>query len=209
MPRRARWWQDERVITGSAHTLPTALRTQIADCGFFPQFVSDSVSMALGDEPLVDHLVQQEATVGPEGIIRHLTVLVLTAARLVVAHTDENSDEHDRPTAVTTTESVPLWRMGAVSLSRVVSHPEDYGEANSQVVETWLSLSWDTMHRLEVVPVHCVDPECRADHGFNGEMVSEDITLRMSPAADGQANVDHLVNFATRLQRMVAAAGRG
>ena len=38
---------------------------------------------------------------------------------------------------------------------------------------------------------------------------SEDITLRMSPAADGQANVDHLVNFATRLQRMVAAAGRG
>lgn len=68
--------------------------------------------MALGDEPLVDHLVQQEATVGPEGIIRHLTVLVLTAARLVVAHTDENSDEHDRPTAVTTTESVPLWRMG-------------------------------------------------------------------------------------------------
>lgn len=196
------------MTTGSPSTLPPLLDAQISDCGFFPQFVSDSVAMALGDEPALDHVVQQEATVGPEGIIRHLTVLVLTAQRLVVAHTDENTDELGHPTAVTTTESVPLWRMGAITLSRAVNHPEDFGGPTSTVVETLLSLSWDTMHRLEVVPARCADPECRADHGFNGELISEDITLRMSPAADGDENVAHLVAFAARLQRLVASSGR-
>jgi hypothetical protein len=196
------------VITGPAHSLPAALDAQIEECGFFPQLVADSVALALGDEAAADHLVQQEATVGPDGIIRHMSVLVLTDARLVVVHTDEASDDHGRPTAVTTTESVPLRRMGTVSLARVMSHPEDYGTSASAVVETWLTLSWDAMHRLDVVPAHCADPDCQAEHGFNGELVNEDVVVRMSPAADGEAHVAQLVSFATHLQRAVAAAGR-
>lgn len=186
----------------SPSALPQALRDRVDECGFFPELVEDSVSTALGDETVVDFLVQHEATVGPEGIIRHLTVLVLTPGRLIVSHTDEETDARGADTAVTTSESVPLWLLGVITVSRVLSHPERYGSAEASVVETWLTLTWDAVRRLQTVPAHCGDPSCTADHGFDGEAVGEDITIRMSPAADGAENVQRLVEFAGALQRL-------
>ena len=186
----------------SPSALPQALRDRVDECGFFPELVEDSVSTALGDETVVDFLVQHEATVGPEGIIRHLTVLVLTPGRLIVSHTDEETDARGADTAVTTSESVPLWLLGVITMSRVLSHPERYGSAEASVVETWLTLTWDAVRRLQIVPAHCGDPSCTADHGFDGEAVGEDITIRMSPAADGAENVQRLVEFAGALQRL-------
>ena len=186
----------------SPSALPQALRDRVDECGFFPELVEDSVSTALGDETVVDFLVQHEATVGPEGIIRHLTVLVLTPGRLIVSHTDEETDARGADTAVTTSESVPLWLLGVITVSRVLSHPERYGSAEASVVETWLTLTWDAVRRLQIVPAHCGDPSCMADHGFDGEAVGEDITIRMSPAADGAENVQRLVEFAGALQRL-------
>lgn len=186
----------------SPSALPQALRDRVDECGFFPELVEDSVSTALGDETVVDFLVQHEATVGPEGIIRHLTVLVLTPGRLIVSHTDEETDARGADTAVTTSESVPLWLLGVITVSRVLSHPERYGSAEVSVVETWLTLTWDAVRRLQIVPAHCGDPSCTADHGFDGEAVGEDITIRMSPAADGAENVQRLVEFAGALQRL-------
>ncbi|AYW79083.1 MULTISPECIES: DUF5998 family protein [Actinomycetes] len=186
----------------SPSALPQALRDRVDECGFFPELVEDSVSTALGDETVVDFLVQHEATVGPEGIIRHLTVLVLTPGRLIVSHTDEETDARGADTAVTTSESVPLWLLGVITVSRVLSHPERYGSAEASVVETWLTLTWDAVRRLQIVPAHCGDPSCTADHGFDGEAVGEDITIRMSPAADGAENVQRLVEFAGALQRL-------
>lgn len=186
----------------SPSALPQALRDRVDECGFFPELVEDSVSTALGDETVVDFLVQHEATVGSEGIIRHLTVLVLTPGRLIVSHTDEETDARGADTAVTTSESVPLWLLGVITVSRVLSHPERYGSAEASVVETWLTLTWDAVRRLQIVPAHCGDPSCTADHGFDGEAVGEDITIRMSPAADGAENVQRLVEFAGALQRL-------
>lgn len=186
----------------SPSALPQALRDRVDECGLFPELVEDSVSTALGDETVVDFLVQHEATVGPEGIIRHLTVLVLTPGRLIVSHTDEETDARGADTAVTTSESVPLRLLGVITVSRVLSHPERYGSAEAAVVETWLTLTWDAVRRLQIVPAHCGDPSCTADHGFDGEAVGEDITIRMSPAADGAENVQRLVEFAGALQRL-------
>ncbi|ERK55156.1 hypothetical protein HMPREF0682_0238 [Propionibacterium acidifaciens F0233] len=190
------------MMNTSPSALPQALRDRVDECGFFPELVEDSVSTALGDETVVDFLVQHEATVGPEGIIRHLTVLVLTPGRLIVSHTDEETDARGADTAVTTSESVPLWLLGVITVSRVLSHPERYGSAEASVVETWLTLTWDAVRRLQIVPAHCGDPSCTADHGFDGEAVGEDITIRMSPAADGAENVQRLVEFAGALQRL-------
>ena len=136
----------------SPSALPQALRDRVDECGFFPELVEDSVSTALGDETVVDFLVPHEATVGPEGIIRHLTVLVLTPGRLIVSHTDEETDARGADTAVTTSESVPLWLLGVITVSRVLSHPERYGSAEASVVETWLTLTWDAVRRLQIVP---------------------------------------------------------
>lgn len=190
--------------------LPESLRREIHDCGYFPEFVADSVAMALGDEQVLHHLVHHEATFSLEEVHRHLTVLVATPTRLLVTHTDDGppTDANGRPMpaghAVTSSESMPLASLTSVALSRVVSRPEDYGRGASQVVETWLTMGWGTMRRVDLEPAGCADPNCEADHGYTGTVVGDDITIRMSPAADGEQNVERLVRFATALQQMTA-----
>ncbi|GAA1377661.1 DUF5998 family protein [Luteococcus sanguinis] len=186
--------------------LPADLRRDIDACGYFPEFVADSVALGLGDEDVVGHLVHHEANFANEAILRHLSVLVLTATRLLVVHTDEGpeTDAAGRPTsgqAVTSCEAIPLQAINSVALSRVVASPERYGDG-SQVVETWLTMGWGTMRRIDLEPAVCADPTCEADHGYTGSLVGDDITIRMSPAADGADNVAKLVTFAAALQQV-------
>ncbi len=192
-----------RVKQQTATALPAELVHEINDCGFFPQLVCDSVDLALGSEQVDTFLVHHEATFAHDGVGRHLSVLVLTPTRLLICHTDEDHERPGEVVAVSSTESVPLRSLGAVALSRVVSHPECFGSAGAEVVETWLTLSWDAMRKLDLVPANCADPNCEADHGFTGTNFAEDMVIRMSPAADGIRNVDQLVAFGTILQQRV------
>ncbi|MEL4506232.1 DUF5998 family protein [Luteococcus sp. H138] len=193
-------------------SLPTDLRREIDDCGYFPEFIADSVALALGDERVVSHLVHHEASFANDQISRHVTVIVVTQSRLLVVHTDDGpaTDALGRPTpagqAITSCEAMPLSNLGQVSLSRSVSAPQHYGTEQSQVIETWLTLGWGTMRRLDLEPASCADPTCEADHGYTGNMVGDDITIRMSAAADGADKVTRLVDFATGLQRLTGRA---
>lgn len=193
------------MTTAPVSKLPDDLVRWINDCGFFPQLVVDAVRQSLGDEDVMDFVVQHEAVVGTEGILRHLTVLTLTSTRLLVVHTDEQSDDPGQNMAVTSTESVPLDMIGVVSLSRAVTNPEKYGSRSCATTEIVMTLGWNAVRHIEIVPAHCADPDCEAEHGFDGELVNEDITIRMSPTADDDASVARLVGFATRLQRDVPA----
>ncbi|GAA1396727.1 DUF5998 family protein [Luteococcus peritonei] len=189
--------------------LPTALRQEIDACGYFPDFVAESVAMALGDEQVDAHLVHHEATFANDEIHRHLTVLVATPTRLLITHTDDGpaTDGLGQPAptdrAVTSSEAMPLSSVGSVALSRVVASPESHPSA--PVVESWLTIGWGTMRRLDLEPAGCQDPTCEADHGYTGTLVGDDITIRMSEAADGAHSVRRLVDFATVLQH---ATGR-
>ncbi len=185
-------------------TLPDttgSLRADVAACGYFPDLVSDGVLLALGDEPLVRHLVHHEATFQEDSLHRHLTVLALTETRLVVGHTDEYTLELAPLQAASTTEVVPLERLTSVSLSRVVSCPEKFGTPQSRIEEAWLTVGWGTLRRLDLEPAGCGDPSCEADHGYMGNVTTEDLTVRMSAAADGVDNVEKLVGFAVEVQR--------
>ncbi len=196
--------------------LPDALREEVNQCGYFPDFVADSVALALDGESVADHLVHLEATFAGEELHRHLTVLVLTPSRLVVNHTDEGHDgTGDSNQAVTTSESIALPAITSVALSRVVAHPERFDARQPDVVETWLTVGWGTLRRIDIEPATCGDPECDADHGFSGSMVGDDLTMRMSPTADGPGSVERLAQFTTALQhatgrsRMAGGAGNG
>ncbi|MEZ5201592.1 MAG: DUF5998 family protein [Micropruina glycogenica] len=65
---------------------------------------------------------------------------------------------------------------------------------------------WGTATRVELEPAHCGDPECDADHGYSGTIAADDLTVRMSVAADGPDNVARLVSFATAL--LASGGGR-
>lgn len=191
-----------------------ALREDIQTCGYFPDLVHDAVEMAVAEEDIVDFVVHHEPTFSRDQIHRHVTILVLTPTRLVVGHTD---DHHADPAitpepvagvepgtggvqASTSTESVPLRSIDTVTLTRVVTDPAAY--SRDGVAETWLTVTWGAMRRVDLEPADCADPACEADHGYSGTLVGDDLVVRMSAAADGRDQVERLVRFATTLQRV-------
>lgn len=180
----------------------SGLEKDVAACGYFPDLITDGMVMAIGDEDLVRHLVHHEATFAEASLHRHLTVLALTPTRLIVGHTDEHTIELAPMQAASTTEAVSLDRFTSVALTRIVSRPEKYGTRASRVEEAWLSVGWGTMRRADLEPAACDDPTCEADHGYTGSVVVEDLTVRMSAAADGIDTVMKLVEFGTLLQRV-------
>lgn len=184
-----------------AADLPEGLARSIADCGFFPELVAESTALALGGQEVRAHLVHHEATFVGEEVHRHLTVLVLTPSRLLVGHIDESSENPEgRLQAISSTESVPLSRLSSVTLTRVLDEPE---RGAGRVAEVWLAISWGTMRRVEMEPAQCPDPSCELDHGYSGSLVADDLTVRMSPAADGEDSVRALAAFAATLQHAV------
>ncbi|WP_370590155.1 DUF5998 family protein [Tessaracoccus sp. SD287] len=191
-------------ITG--HHLPEQLGNGIAACGFFPDLVSESIALALAGESVRAFLVHHEPTFVGDEVHRHLSVMVITPTRLLVSHTDESTDNPQRQVqAITSTESVALSRINSVTLTRVLAEPhKDAGT----ILETWLSVGWGTMRRIEMEPAHCADPNCDADHGMSGSAVADDLTVRMSPAADGATSVTELIAFAGVLQLATAEAAR-
>ncbi|MHB1009900.1 MAG: DUF5998 family protein [Propionibacteriaceae bacterium] len=184
-------------MTDSIHEL----RDDVAACGYFPDLISEGMELALGDELLVRHLVHHEATFSEDSLHRHLTVLGLTDTRLVVSHTDEHTIDLGPMQAASTTEVVSLDAFTSVSLTRIVSHPEKFGSTASRVEEAWLAVGWGTMRRADLEPAGCDDPTCEADHGYTGTLTADDLTVRMSAAADGVENVARLVSFGVELQR--------
>ncbi len=178
-----------------------ALQRDVAACGYFPDLIVDGMQLALGDEPVLKHLVHHEATFAADALHRHLTVIALTETRLLVSHTDEHTIELRPMQAASTVEAVALDRFTSVSLSRIVSHPERFGTPVAKVEEAWLTVGWGTVQRADIEPAGCGDPTCDVDHGYAGTVATEDLQVRMSAAADGVDNVDRLIDFAATLQR--------
>lgn len=182
------------------------LRAEIDACGYFPELVEDAIVIALAEEELVDFVVHHEPTFNRDEIHRHVTVLALTRSRLIVGHTDDQPAEPPMSGiyAASSTESVSLSKINTVALTRVVTQPESYASGSTDVAETWLSVGWGAVRRMDLEPATCADPQCEADHGFTGALVGDDLTVRMSAAADGPDRVARLVRFSTSLQRSAA-----
>ncbi|GAA4905856.1 DUF5998 family protein [Tessaracoccus lubricantis] len=184
-------------MTADNQTLPSGLIDEIAECGFYPSLVVETVLMGLGGRPVVDHLVHHEATFAGRELHRHLTVLVLTETQLQICHIDEG--EGGRPEAIATSEVVALRAIDSVVVTRAMAQPEQ----RSGMQEAWLTIVWGAARRLDLGPASCEDPNCDADHGYTGVLQPDDITVRMSPAADGD-NARRLVEFGATLQQVIA-----
>ena len=182
------------------------LRADIVDCGYFPDLVEDAIVLAVGEEELLDFVVHHEPTFNHDEIHRHVTVLALTPTRLIVGHTDDQPAEPPATgiAASSSTESVALTRINTVVLTRVVTRPEDYQAGGTGVTETWLTVGWGAVRRLDMEQASCSDPQCEADHGYTGTLVGDDLTVRMSAAADGADRVNRLTRFSSALQRAAA-----
>ena len=178
--------------------------------GYYPQVVSAGVRAAVAGEEVASFLVHHEPTIDRDEVRRHITVVVLTGTRLILCHTDEHAPDDllPEPYTSTSTEAIRLSTVRSVVVNRMVANPESFagsfaessaGGGDPTPSEAVLTIGWGGVSRMDLEPAGCADPECEADHGYTGVLASDDFSLRVSSAADGQDQVDGLLDFAEHL----------
>lgn len=184
--------------------LPQPLVDAVARAGYYPELVADIIRAAVGVEEIVSHLVHQETTFDQESVRRHITVLVTTPTRLVIAHADDFPDDHSsrQDVATATTECIPLRSVRGVMLTHVVPDPSSY-VPGSLGRELTLTVGWGTVSRVDLLPAVCADPTCDADHGYEGTITADDISLRISAEAEGSGALEAATAFARDLSARV------
>ncbi|EMY32460.1 hypothetical protein D477_020028, partial [Arthrobacter crystallopoietes BAB-32] len=190
--------------------LPTteerSLDEDLNRAGFYPVLVADVVHDALdGREPL-SHVVHLETHFDRNEVHRHITVLVLTDDMLVITHVDDQQldEAGEQVMAQISTESVPVSQIRSVVLSYIYAQPQNY-KPSDQARELTLAIAWSGGQRLDMGPAGCADPQCEADHGYTGNIVQEDIVLRVSAEADGAQAVQNAKAFARALRKVNTA----
>ena len=202
-------------ITTQRRPLPSSLTRDIEAAGYYPALVADVVESAVAGDDVVSHLVHQETTFDHDTVRRHITVLALTPTRLVVAHADDHAAEDDvgevedadpqltaTATATATSECVPLSAVRGVMLTHVVASPATY-TPGALGRELTLTLGWGAVSRVDMIPASCGDPNCEADHGYEGTVTTDDIGLRISADADGEAALAQAMAFARTLSAAI------
>ncbi|MDH2416583.1 DUF5998 family protein [Nocardioides sp. CER19] len=174
------------------------LRQAIDRTGYYPEVVADGVRSAVAGEQVLSFFVHHEPTFDHDEVRRHLSVIVVTPTRLILAHTDENpgDDLLPEPYTSTSTEAVRLSAVKSVVITRMVANPSSGSAAPAEVVMT---IGWGGVSRVDLEPAGCSDPQCDADHGYTGVLSSDDFSLRVSAAADGADAVAGLLAFAEAL----------
>jgi hypothetical protein len=178
----------------------TDLLRDLHRAGYYPDLVADVLDVALADEPVEAYLVHPETTFDAQEVRRHVTVLVLTPTRLVVAHVDDHpaDSEHPSASAAATTEAVPLSELRSVALTHVIATPEQH-RPGTPAAELTLAVGWGAVSRVDLEPAGCADPACEADHGLTGTLTPDDVVVRVSAVAEGEGAVRDAVAFAKRL----------
>ena len=174
----------------------------IEKTGYYPQVVAAGVRAAVAGENVTSFLVHHEPTIDRDEVRRHITVVVLTGTRLILCHTDEHAPDDllPEPYTSTSTEAIQLTSVRSIVVNRMVANPATFdGGGEPTPSEAVLTVGWGGINRIDLEPASCADPECDADHGYTGMVVSDDFSLRVSSAADGQAAVDDLLVFAESL----------
>jgi hypothetical protein len=180
------------------------LREAIQRTGYYPEVVSDGVAGAVAGENVVYYYVHHEPTFDRDEIRRHLTVVVLSPIRLIVAHTDEHAadDMIPEPYTSTSTEAIALSTVRSVVVTRMVTNPTS---GPAPAAEAVVTIGWGGVSRIDLEPAGCQDPECDADHGYTGVLASDDFSIRASATADGEDAVDALLAFAESLSARTSA----
>ncbi|MGO4257339.1 DUF5998 family protein [Marmoricola sp. RAF53] len=177
------------------------LAAAIEQTGYYPAVVRGGVSSAVAGEQVVSFLVHHEPTIDRDEVRRHITVVVLTPTRLILCHTDEHAPDDllPQPYTSTSTEAVKLNQVKSVVVNRMVANPAQVTSEVPAPAEAVLTIGWGGINRVDLEPAVCADPQCDADHGYTGVVASDDFSLRVSSAADGQSAVDRLLQFAETL----------
>ena len=183
------------------------LREDIDRSGYYPALVAGVIDLAVAGESVVAHMLQPETTFEDTEVRRHLTALVLTPTRLVVAHVDDHAghEGHATATALASTEAVPIRELRSVVITQGFNDPAAH-DGNQGPRDLTISRGWGAVQRIDLEPATCGDPACEADHGLTGAATPDDLVIRVSAEAEGTHALAAALTFAKALSRATARA---
>ncbi|GAA2086772.1 DUF5998 family protein [Brevibacterium salitolerans] len=192
-------------------SVPHALVKDLQAAGYYPQLAGTMLLESLFDEEIISHLVHIDTHVDLDSIHRHVTAFALTPTRLLIAHVDDDpqpAPPGEPPRGMTSSEAVELTDVRTVLIGRTYEKPAGFSPGQPPV-EVSLTLGWGQNARIDAFPESCADPQCDADHGYGGSLLSEDLNLRISAQAEGPEVVERAESFAVDLRRAAFRARRG
>lgn len=160
---------------------------RIKQTGFFPRIVESALRRALGGEEPLAQVLRLDADFDRGSMFRHLTCAVVSPSAFIQVHVDELEDGG----AGVSTSIHPLSRLGSIATLEVLADPELGGTLS----ELTLTVDVQGARRLELEPAHCEDPNCEADHGYSAASFPDDLTMRISAAADGPEALEEAETF--------------
>lgn len=169
--------------------------TRIERGGFYPKAVQRALRRALGSAEPLATLCQVDTGFDRGSVFRHLTIASLTDRAIVQLHVDEM----DGGSATIATAVHRVGDIAGYSTMEVYTDPENAAGLS----EMTIALDLKGARRLELEPAHCDDPNCMADHGLTGSSFPDDLTFRISAAADGRDALDEAMAFVDRLAQLM------
>jgi len=179
----------------SGHNWGMDTWTRIERGGFYPKAVQRALRRALGTAEPLATLCQVDTGFDRGSVFRHLTVASLTDRAIVQLHVDEM----DGGSATIATAVHRVGDIAGYSTMEVYTDPENA----SGLSEMTIALDLKGARHLELEPARCDDPNCMADHGLTGSSFPDDMTFRISAAADGQDALDEAVVFVDHLAALM------
>ena len=117
----------------------------IEKTGYYPQVVVAGVRAAVAGEEVGSFLVHHEPTIDRDEVRRHITVVVITATRMILCHTDEHAPDDLLPEPYTSTssEAIRLSAVRSVVVNRMVANPASFGgRGDPTPSEAVLTVGW-------------------------------------------------------------------
>lgn len=191
--------------------IPHELVSELQAAGYYPQLAGTMIVESLFGETITSHFVHIDTHVDLDSIHRHVTAFAITPTRLLIAHVDDDPAPRplgQPPRAMTSSEAIELKDISTVLIGRTFEKPAEF-QPGQEPVEVSLTLGWGSTTRIDTFPETCADPQCDADHGYGGSLLSEDLTLRVSAQAEGPEAVARAQSFALELRRSAFRASHG
>ena len=86
--------------------------------------------------------------------------------------------------------------MTSVVVTRMTTNPTAGPQPPAEAV---LTIGWGAVHRVDLEPAGCSDPQCEADHGYTGTLASDDFSLRVLGCRGRLRRRGGLLSFAASL----------
>ena len=179
-----------RRATGTDRPFPTTSPRRSSGPATTRRWSPTSSSRPLAGDEVVSHLVHQETTFDHDAVRRHITVLALTT--LAAGHRPRRRPRRARATrprgvATATHRERPAERRPRRHVTHVVAAARRPTSPGPSAASSPLTLGWGAVSRLDLMPATCGDPDCEADHGYEGTSPPTTSRLRISADADGEA----------------------